>query len=176
MSSHATLGMTILKRRTNRERGRMTTSVFIALGSNLDNPTQHVLKAFDDLAALPHTQLLRCSSLYLTEPLELPSESPTPKQPNYINAVAQLTTTLSPTDLLHALWEIEKAHGRVCDGTRWGPRPLDLDILLYGNLTLETPELTIPHPGMMQRDFVLIPLREIAPDLILPAPVSPVVL
>lgn len=150
----------------------MLVSVFIGLGSNLDNPRQHVTTAFDDLAGLPETQLVCCSSLYVTKPLEFERDPALPAtQPSYINAVAQLMTTLSPLDLLHALQQIELAHGRVRDGTRWAARTLDLDILLYGDETIQAPGLTIPHPGLMQRSFVLIPLREIAPDLVLPLPV-----
>lgn len=91
-----------------------------------------------------------------------------PEQPDYINAVAALETALAPLELLAALRVIEQRHGRRRDGTRWGPRTLDLDILLHGELLLDTPELMLPHPGLHERAFVLYPLMDIAPELVIP--------
>ncbi len=138
------------------------TVAYVGLGSNLEDPRAQVRRALDDLAAIPATRILARSHLYKTPPLG-PAD-----QPDYINAVAALDTGLAPLDLLAALHEIEVQHGRRRDGTRWGPRSLDLDLLLYGDVTLDTPELTLPHPGLTGRAFVLYPLHEIAPLLTVP--------
>jgi len=110
--------------------------VYIGLGANLDDPRAQVMRAIDELAALPNSRLLTVSALYRSAPLVLPGQVPD-TQPDYINAVAKLETRLDPHSLLDALQTIEQAHGRRRDGTRWGPRPLDLDILLYGNQQLD---------------------------------------
>jgi 2-amino-4-hydroxy-6-hydroxymethyldihydropteridine diphosphokinase len=136
--------------------------VYIALGSNLANPREQVLSAMDSLQQLEKSRFIKRSSLYLTKPLG------TIPQPNYINAVVFLETELSPENLLRALQAIEVEHGRIRDGVKWGPRRLDLDILLYGNLAYASETLKIPHPHLTARDFVLVPLSEIAPDLLLP--------
>jgi 2-amino-4-hydroxy-6-hydroxymethyldihydropteridine diphosphokinase len=138
------------------------TVAYVGLGSNLEDPRAQVRRALDELAAIPATQLTARSHLYKTPPLG-PAD-----QPDYINAVAALDTGLAPLDLLAALHGIEVQHGRRRDGTRWGPRNLDLDLLLYGDVTLETPELTLPHPGLTERAFVLYPLYEIASQLTVP--------
>lgn len=130
-------------------------TAYIALGANLGHAADTVRQALRDLAALPHTRLLRASSLYRTAPVESSG-------PDYINAVAELSTTLSPHALLAALQQLEHAAGRERP-YRNAPRTLDLDILLYGELALDEPALTIPHPRMWQRAFVLQPLAEIAP-------------
>jgi len=127
---------------------------YIALGSNLDNPREHIKRAFVDLANLTDTKLLAQSSLHRTKPLGPQN------QPDFINAAAKLETHLNPLNLLAALQRIELKHGRK-HRVLWGPRTLDLDILLYGNLVMNTPALTIPHPEMQQRSFVLLPLAEI---------------
>ena len=129
---------------------------YIGLGSNLDHPEDQVRQAFLELAALPGSHIVACSGLYRSRPLG-PQD-----QPPYINAVAVLETVLSPQRLLAALQGIESAHGRVRTEQRWGPRPLDLDLLLYGALECHTERLTVPHPGLPQRDFVLYPLLEVA--------------
>ncbi len=142
------------------------TPAHVGLGSNLSGPEQQVSTALAELAELPETRVCARSSLYRSAPL-VPESGPIP-QPNYINAVASLETRLSPYDLLDALQAIEGGHGRLRDGRRWGPRTLDLDLLLYGELQLNTPRLTLPHPGLAERAFVLYPLFECAPALVLP--------
>ncbi len=136
--------------------------VYVGLGSNLDEPVAHVQRALAQLGAIPGTHLLAASSLYRTAPLG-PQD-----QPDFINAVACLRTALSPRGLLDELQQLEAAHRRVREGPHWGPRTLDLDILLYGDLRLDEPELRIPHPGIATRAFVLKPLQELTADLIIP--------
>tara|TARA_B100000686_G_scaffold335400_1_gene403951 strand:- start:2373 stop:2867 length:495 start_codon:yes stop_codon:yes gene_type:complete len=127
----------------------------IALGSNLENPVSQVRRAFDELAAIPESHLLACSSLYRSEPIG------NHDQPDFINAVAQIETALSPHNLLKALLEIEKDHGRV-RGLKNDPRTLDLDMLMYDELECNENGLILPHPRMHQRAFVLKPLMEIS--------------
>lgn len=136
-------------------------SCFIALGSNLDNPIQQLRSAIEALGSLQDSRLTRISSLYRSAPMG-PQD-----QPDFINAVATLSTSLAPHDLLQALQALEDAQGRQRQ-QRWGPRTLDLDILLYDDLQLNSETLTIPHPGLYLRNFVLYPLAEIAPKLIFP--------
>ncbi len=119
-------------------------------------------RAFDELARIPASRVTARSPLYRSAPLGPPD------QPDYINAVAALETGLAPHALLEELRAIERRHGRLRDGTRWGPRTLDLDLLLYGDALLETPELSLPHPGLHQRAFVLYPLHDVAPALQVP--------
>ena len=141
----------------------METTVYIGLGSNLDNPVAHLRRAFAELAELPDTRMHKRSHLYQSKPLG-PQD-----QPDYLNAVAALQTQLEARELMQHLRKIEQHHGRQRNpGNRWGPRILDLDLLLYGELTLQTPELTLPHPELHKRSFVLYPLAELAPDLIVP--------
>ncbi|HIE01500.1 MAG: 2-amino-4-hydroxy-6-hydroxymethyldihydropteridine diphosphokinase [Candidatus Parabeggiatoa sp.] len=142
----------------------MTTrsTVYVGLGSNLDNPIHQLKQALLALNTIPTTVLLKHSALYRSKPLGPQN------QPDYINAVAVLTTELAPLMLLNELQAIENKQGRVRTAQRWGPRTLDLDMLLYGNKQLETPQLTLPHPGLYDRAFVLYPLYECAPDLVLP--------
>ncbi|MET0065884.1 MAG: 2-amino-4-hydroxy-6-hydroxymethyldihydropteridine diphosphokinase [Candidatus Thiodiazotropha sp.] len=138
-------------------------TAYIGLGSNLENPRQQVTDAFEELQAAAHCRMLRRSSLYRTRPVG-PQD-----QPDFINAVASLATRLQAERLLDVLQEIEQRHHRMRDTGRWGPRTLDLDLLLYGDQCIETPRLRVPHPEMTRRAFVLVPLREIAPrDLALP--------
>ena len=134
---------------------------FVALGANLANPVTQVRAALEALTRLPESRLLRASSLYRTAPVGIHG------QPDFINAVAVLETSLLPNALLSALFEIEAQFGRRRD-FRHAPRTLDLDLLLYGNETIDTPELKLPHPRMHLRAFVLAPLLEIAPDCAIP--------
>jgi 2-amino-4-hydroxy-6-hydroxymethyldihydropteridine diphosphokinase len=137
------------------------TRVYIGIGSNLSEPRRQVERAIDELTQLPDTRLLASSRLYRSAPLG-PVE-----QPDYINAVAALDSDLDAHALLDELLRIELAHGRV-RGERWGPRTIDLDLLLYGDEVINDDRLTVPHPGLRQRNFVLYPLRDIAPDLVIP--------
>lgn len=137
------------------------TCVYIGLGSNLADPALQVRTALRTLTALSDAGPLRASPLYANPPLG-------PMQPDYVNAVAELQTTQSPQSLLAALQAIEQAQGRVRVGTRWGPRVLDLDILLFGDLQWDAPELQIPHPGLADRVFVLRPLLDLNPTLSVP--------
>jgi 2-amino-4-hydroxy-6-hydroxymethyldihydropteridine diphosphokinase len=139
-----------------------TTRACVALGSNLDDPRSQVRRALAELDGLPATRVVRASSLYLTAPLGPAG------QPDYINAVAVLQTGLEPEALLDGLQAIEAAHGRRRGADRWGPRTLDLDILLFGARHLSTPRLQIPHPHLHERAFVLQPLAEVAADLDVP--------
>ena len=137
-------------------------TAYVGLGSNLDDPAQQLEHALDGLRQLPATRLLQVSSFYGNPPLGPPD------QPDYVNAVAALETTLAPVALLSALQAIERAQGRVRSGTRWGPRTIDLDLLTYGDHVIREPGLEVPHPGVGVRAFVLLPLAEIAPDLKIP--------
>ncbi|MBG7602762.1 MAG: 2-amino-4-hydroxy-6-hydroxymethyldihydropteridine diphosphokinase [Gammaproteobacteria bacterium] len=136
-------------------------TAYIGLGSNLGHPRQHIKDALAELGALDQTTLLTASSLYCSPPMG-PAD-----QPDYINAVAQIATTLQPQQLLEALQGIEQAHHRKRK-RHWGERTLDLDLLLYDDLEMLTPQLQIPHPGIIQRAFVLLPLLEIAPQIVIP--------
>jgi len=136
-------------------------AAYIGLGSNLDGPKDQLQKAFAALARIPDSTLERYSSLYQSSPMG------GLQQPDYINAVAELETTLEPQELLLQLQSIETAHGRV-RGERWGARTLDLDLLVYGANIIDTADLKVPHPGLHERAFVLYPLHEIAPDLEIP--------
>lgn len=135
---------------------------FIALGSNQADPVHQVLKALAELKNLPQSQLLAHSSLYRSSPLG-PQD-----QPAFINAVAMLDTLLAPEALLDTLQDIEHRAGRVRKSERWGPRILDLDLLLYADQIVDTPRLQVPHYHMHARSFVLYPLAELTNDLIMP--------
>ena len=139
----------------------MTTS-YIALGSNLNNPKKQVQDAITHIANISRTIITAQSSLYKTKPLGPQN------QPDYVNQVIAVTTQLSPHELLKALLEIELQMGRI-RLERWGARIIDCDIILFGNQVIQTPDLIIPHPEMKNRNFVLYPLAEIAPDLMLPS-------
>ena len=135
---------------------------YIGLGGNLDVPYKQIQRAFIELDNLPRTHLQSRSHLYKSRPLG-PQE-----QPDYLNAVAILTTELAPLELLQALRSLEEDHGRRRNHeSRWGARSLDLDILVYGDVRLATAELTLPHPQMHLRSFVLYPLAELAPNLMI---------
>ena len=133
---------------------------FIALGSNLQNPVQQVNTALLAIEKHPNMALVKASSLYITAPVGYDN------QPNFINAVAEIRTDLTALNLLHALLAIETAQGRERPFAN-APRVLDCDVLLYDDITLQTSELTLPHARMCQRGFVMIPLLEIAPDLLI---------
>ncbi|WP_094752445.1 2-amino-4-hydroxy-6-hydroxymethyldihydropteridine diphosphokinase [Psychromonas sp. CD1] len=135
---------------------------YIAIGSNQKHPIQQAKKAIEALKGLPNTQLLKCSSLYCSRPMGPQN------QPDYINAVVELDTQLSALHLLDELQKIEQNQGRERKALRWGPRTLDLDIILYADHSINTSRLTIPHYGMKTREFVLYPLFEIAPEIKLP--------
>ena len=134
---------------------------YIALGSNLHTPLEQLKRALKALAQLPQTQLMAVSSFYRSKPLG-PQD-----QPDYLNAAVEISTALSPLALLDELQRIENEQGRV-RLRRWGERTLDLDILLYGDEIIQTERLTVPHYDMHNREFVIVPLAEIAPNLILP--------
>ncbi|MDF2446421.1 MAG: 2-amino-4-hydroxy-6-hydroxymethyldihydropteridine pyrophosphokinae [Moraxellaceae bacterium] len=134
---------------------------FIGLGSNLGDAAATLRSAVACLRKLPGSRVTGLSSLYRSTPLGPPG------QDDYLNAVARLETVLTPHSLLQALHIIEDRHGRVRQ-QRWGARTLDLDLLLYGNDVITSPDLTLPHPEMLNRNFVLIPLLDIAPDQALP--------
>lgn len=140
----------------------MPTAAFIGIGANLGDPQRQVLSAIDELHRLEKTRVGAVSALYRSTPMG-PQD-----QPDYINAVCMLETGLTADMLLAVLQAIETRHGRIRSGERWGPRTLDLDILLYGDQTIDSPHLRIPHPGLAERDFVLHPLAEIAPGLQVP--------
>ncbi len=138
------------------------TTAYIGLGSNLANPKQQIHHAIDAIENIPDSEISTVSQLYFSRPMG-PQD-----QPDYMNAVLALDTELSPIDLLDALQAIENNAGRIRKDNRWGPRVLDLDILLYGDQHINTERLTIPHYGLKVREFVLIPMAEIAPQLTLP--------
>jgi 2-amino-4-hydroxy-6-hydroxymethyldihydropteridine diphosphokinase len=140
---------------------------YIGLGSNLEDPVSQLRRAFADLDGLPDTRLVVRSSLYRSAPLGCPDQSHFSSQPDFVNAVAKIATGLSPQALLQALLNIEYQHGR--ERTfRNAPRTLDLDVLLYDDLQLQEDDLTVPHPQMHRRAFVLQPLLEIAPGVSIP--------
>lgn len=130
---------------------------YIGLGANLGDPRRQVLEALRRLGEAEEVEVVKVSTLYLTPPMGPPS------QPWYVNAVAQIRTRLTPEELLRVLLGIEVAMGRV-RGERWGPRLIDLDLLLYDGEVITGTELTVPHPEMHRRAFVLVPLAEIAPE------------
>lgn len=146
--------------------GAEAVQVYVGIGSNLDDPHAQVRRAIAALSELAEADSFVVSSLYRSAPL-ISSDAPA-DQPDYINAVAGLRTRLAPLDLLARLQAVEQAQGRVRDGVRWGPRTLDLDILLYGDEIIAQETLRVPHPGLGERAFVLYPLLEIAPGLCLP--------
>jgi len=135
---------------------------YIGLGSNLDDPQAQVRGALEALAELPGTRLVATSRLYRNPPMG-PQD-----QPDYVNAVAAVSTQLEAGALLAELQAIERARGRVRGAERWGPRRIDLDLLVYGDAHIERSGLSVPHPGIAARAFVLVPLAEIAPNLEIP--------
>ncbi|CCN72452.1 2-amino-4-hydroxy-6-hydroxymethyldihydropteridine pyrophosphokinase [Vibrio nigripulchritudo ATCC 27043] len=137
-------------------------TVYIAVGSNLSDPVTQALQGIEALKSIPNTEFVRASSLYSSTPMGPQN------QPDYINAVVEVQTSLTPLELLDSTQKIELEQGRVRKDERWGPRTLDLDIVLYGNEVIDSERLTVPHYGMKVREFVLYPLAEIAPSLTLP--------
>lgn len=135
---------------------------YVALGSNLAEPVRQVERAFAALAALPGTRLMLRSSAYRSRPMG-PVE-----QPDFVNAVAALLTQLDPVTLLRELQALETRLGREAPIVRWGPRLIDLDLLVHGQTRCQQDALTLPHPGIAERAFVLVPLAEISPSLDVP--------
>ena len=139
------------------------TWVAVGLGANLGDAAGTLRAAIETLACLPGTRLLRASRLYRTPAWGVTA------QPDFINAVALLDTGLSARELLDALLDIERAGGRMrIDGERWGPRTLDLDVLLYGDAIIDEPGLRVPHPHLHERAFALLPLLDAWPDAVIP--------
>ncbi|MDK9737956.1 2-amino-4-hydroxy-6-hydroxymethyldihydropteridine diphosphokinase [Vibrio sp. D404a] len=137
-------------------------TAYIAVGSNLADPVSQANLAIETLKSLPQSKFLATSKLYSSTPMGPQN------QPDYINAVVAIETELTPIELLNCTQAIEQEQGRVRKDERWGPRTLDLDIILYGNEVIDSERLTVPHYGMKEREFVLYPLAEIAPSLQLP--------
>ncbi len=137
------------------------TACYLSLGSNLGDRAAHLAEALRRLHSHPRLQVCEVSSVYETDPIG------PPEQPDFYNIVAQVQATCAAKELLEIVQQIEEEMGRVRT-QRWGRRSIDIDILLYGKQTIDTPRLQVPHPQMMQRQFVLVPLAEIAPDLVLP--------
>lgn len=135
---------------------------FVGIGSNLNEPSRRIAESITALDNISAVALERVSSLYQTDPMG-PAD-----QPVYLNAVAQLSTSLAPLALLDTLQGVENEQGRVRTNERWTARTLDLDLLLYGDQQIDHERLTVPHPGMTVRSFVLVPLLEIAPDINIP--------
>lgn len=135
---------------------------YVGLGSNLDGPAQRVQQALKALAVLDATQVIMVSPLYGSKPM-----GPV-VQPDFCNAVAGLLTRLSVSDLFQALRALEQRLGRAPTRERWGPRVIDLDLLAYAGEHVTSGELTVPHPGIVQRNFVLYPLADVAPELFIP--------
>lgn len=138
-----------------------TQSVYLGLGSNLGDSCAQLDSALQHLAEHPQLRLIASSSYYSSAPMGPQN------QPDYVNAVCHISTDVTPFDLLAITQNIENKQGRERIGDRWGPRTLDIDILLFGQLRLNTEELTIPHYGMKSREFVLVPLFEIFPDAVM---------
>lgn len=140
------------------------TTALIALGSNLGDRRAHIIRALVAIAALPLSRFVARSSIVETDPVGVPG------QPRFLNAAARIETRLSARDLLDALLDIERSLGRDrASGERWGPRVIDLDLLLYGDQRIDEPGLSVPHPRMRERAFVLTPLAEVAPEMRHPA-------
>lgn len=135
---------------------------YVGLGSNLHGPVGQLEQTFEELHAIPRTRLVKHSSLYRSAPFG------GVEQPDFVNAVAALLTQLSPHALLLELQSIENRRGRERGDVRWGPRILDLDLLVYSDRRVKDDDLTVPHPGILERNFVLLPLAEIAPKLTIP--------
>jgi 2-amino-4-hydroxy-6-hydroxymethyldihydropteridine diphosphokinase len=136
--------------------------VYVGLGSNLDDPRAQVERACQMLAAIAETHFVSRSSLYRTPPFGQIA------QPEFVNGVAALLTQVAPHEFLARLKQIESSMGRVKPAQRWGPRRIDLDLLVFGAQVIEEAGITVPHPGIAERAFVLVPLADIAPDLYVP--------
>ena len=145
----------------------MVETVYLGLGSSLGDRMQWLRKACEGIQALSVTGAIECSEVYQTPHMRL-DPADTSVYPDHLNAVVRIETELSPEALLDAIHEIERRCGRVREaGKRWQPRTLDIDILLYGERTVQDPRITVPHPGIAHRRFVLRPLLELLPDLLL---------
>ncbi len=144
----------------------MLVRAYIGLGSNLDNPLLQVKSAIKELNRCKDITVDAVSNIYRSKPLKIITAEEV-EQPDYINAVVRINTRLAPLELLDVLQDIEKKHKRVKE-YHWGPRSLDLDILLYSDLVLTSDRLTIPHKELTQRDFVIYPLNDIDPELDIP--------
>ena len=138
------------------------TGVYVGLGANLGDPERQLRAAMDALDALPHVRIARASSLYRSAPWGRVD------QPEFINAVVELGTTLAPAALVEALLGLERAAGRERGAERWAPRTIDLDLLLHGAHVMDEPSCRVPHPHIAERAFVLVPLAELAPDVLVP--------
>ena len=136
-------------------------TIYVGVGSNLHDPLEQATQAIQELSAHRHLRNLIASPLYQSKPVG-PQD-----QPDYINAVVRIETQLGPHDVLDLLQALEQGHGRIRK-RHWGERSLDLDLLLYGNAFIRTPRLTVPHTYMLERGFVLYPLADINPELLLP--------
>ena len=141
---------------------RVWRPAYVGLGSNLENPARQIEAAFELLRGIPETRLIACSPLYNTAPFGVV------EQPDFVNAAAALLTRLEPLELLAKFQEIERNQGREQGGQRWGPRILDLDLLVYSDRVISEATLSVPHPGIAERNFVLLPLRDLAPELLIP--------
>ncbi len=141
---------------------------YVGLGSNLQGPSGQLESALDSLSTIDRTRLVRRSALYRSAPFG------GIEQPDFVNAAVALLTTLEAGQLLEELQQIELRRGRHRDGVRWGPRIIDLDLLVFSDQSINEPGLVVPHPGIAERNFVLLPLKEIAPGLVIPGlgPVS----
>ena len=135
---------------------------YVGLGSNLHGPAGQLQAAIEMLGTLARTRLIAQSSLYRSAPFG------GIEQPDFMNAAVSLLTQLTAQELLAEMQQIEVRRGRDRDEVRWGPRVLDLDLLVYGGMTIAEPDLVVPHPGIAERNFVLLPLQEIAPELVIP--------
>jgi len=135
---------------------------YVGLGSNLQMPARQVEEAIELLAGLPATRVVAASSLYRSSPFG------GVEQPDFVNAVAALLTQLQPARLLAELKDLEARQGRERGDVRWGPRILDLDLLVHAGAVIDEDGLRVPHPGIAERNFVLLPLQEVAPDLVIP--------
>lgn len=139
----------------------MSERAAIALGSNIEDPEAQVTRAFDEISALPETRLIKRSRLHRTKPVGYAD------QPDFVNAMALVETALEPRALLEALLAIERKHGRKRTIPN-GPRTLDLDIILYGDRVIDEAGLKVPHPRAKEREFVMVPLKEVWPDVVIP--------
>lgn len=139
----------------------MSDIAYIGLGSNMENPQKQLLTALCNIHGHPQISIQQCSHFYASAPMG-PQD-----QPDYVNSVCKITTSLSPIELLDLLQSIEQSHGRERKGQHWGPRTLDLDILLFNNVSMRNERLILPHYGMAEREFVLVPMFEISPDMIM---------
>lgn len=136
--------------------------VFLGVGSNEGDRLKHISQAIRQLSSINHLQVVQIAPIIETKPVG------GPPQENYLNTVVEVETTLSPQELLAALKQIEQQQGRKLDAVRWSSRPIDLDILLYGDQVIKTSELEVPHPRLHQRRFVLEPLAQLSPEMVHP--------